>query len=307
MYSKLPLKFIGITDQYGLRKDPITNVSTYHYGVDFGWNKYQGEPVYASNNGQIVYEGYDINLGNYVVLKYNEGNNTIINRYLHLKNRALVKTNQKVSRGDILGYMGKTGYVTGTHLHFEYWICPKNYSYKYQDRTKYAKNPLDYCYLFEDQEISKNSESLIKKVVGKPVKRNKNKKQVEVIGKELNCRSTPSLKGKILGYIDFGIYNVLESKQEDGYTWYKIEKNRWIANVKDTVKIYQIEKTQEIKQEKPKEIEKTQEIKPEEPKENKDTSNKEELNNLLVFTSEKNDYYYIYLEKGEKIYYPKQK
>ena len=39
----------------------------------------------------------------------------------------------------------------------------------------------------------------------------------------------------------------------------------------------------------------------------KDTSNKEELNNLLVFTSEKNDYYYIYLEKGEKIYYPKQK
>ena len=45
MYSKLPLKFVGITDNFGLRTHPITGVSTYHYGVDFGWNKYQGEPV----------------------------------------------------------------------------------------------------------------------------------------------------------------------------------------------------------------------------------------------------------------------
>ena len=43
MYSKLPLKFIGVTDDFGMRQDPISGVSTYHYGVDLGWNKYQEE------------------------------------------------------------------------------------------------------------------------------------------------------------------------------------------------------------------------------------------------------------------------
>lgn len=316
MYSKLPLKFIGITENFGMRKDPISGVSSYHYGTDFGWNKYQGEPVYAANTGKIVYEGYDSNLGNYVVLKYTNGNNTIINRYLHLKNRALVRVNQNVKRGQILGYMGATGYVTGVHLHFEYWICPKNYTYKYSDRPKYAKNPLNYCYLFEDQEVSKSSSSIVKRVVGTPVVRNSKRSQIRVIGKGLNCRTLPSLSGKILGYIDLGYYNVLDTKVSNGYTWYKVATNKWVAYVKDSVTRYLVSSSVASNQNQNNNQSTQTDSKPIIETPEKDTNNTGSsvndvdknqeitIDDLNSFESPKDDYYYIYLKKGEKIYYP---
>ena len=315
MYSKLPLKFIGITENFGMRKDPISGVSSYHYGTDFGWNKYQGEPVYAANTGKIVYEGYDSNLGNYVVLKYTSGNNTIINRYLHLKNRALVRVNQTVKRGQILGYMGATGYVTGVHLHFEYWICPKNYTYKYSDRPKYAKNPLNYCYLFEDQEVSKNSASLVKRVVGSPVVRNTKRSQIRVVGKGLNCRTSPSLNGKILGYIDLGYYNVLDTRVSNGYTWYKIATNKWVANVKGVVIKYLVSSgtvsnsSQNNNQISQNDSQSDLEISTGNVNDidvsdsNDDKKQDNSIDALNSFESPKDDYYYIYLKKGEKIYY----
>lgn len=320
MYSKLPLKFIGVTDDFGMRQDPISGVSTYHYGVDLGWNKYQGEPVYAAHDGQIVYEGYDSNLGNYVVLKYTDGKNTIINRYLHLKNRALVKQNQQVSRGEILGYMGATGYVTAVHLHFEYWVCPSSYSYKYQDRSKYAKNPLDYCFLFEDQEVSSGSTSKVKKVVGSPTSRNQNKSQIRVTGKYLNCRTSPSLKADVLGYIDFGYYNILDTKTSDGYTWYKIASNKWVAYLSSIVTRYLVEtesdsttseETEDNNETTIEETTNTDQITDESSSNSESSSdnlpNKDDniLENYNSFTSPKADYYYIYLEEGEQVYYPK--
>ena len=69
MYERLPLDFIGVTDNFGARIDPITKVSSYHYGVDLGWHKYQGEKVYAIYDSTLVEEGYDKNLGNYTVFK----------------------------------------------------------------------------------------------------------------------------------------------------------------------------------------------------------------------------------------------
>ena len=90
MYERLPLDFIGVTDNFGARVDPITKVSSYHYGVDLGWHKYQGEKVYAIYDSTLVEEGYDKNLGNYTVFKYDIKNNTIIYRFLHLKNRTSI-------------------------------------------------------------------------------------------------------------------------------------------------------------------------------------------------------------------------
>ena len=318
MYSKLPLKFIGVTENFGLRKDPISGVSSYHYGTDLGWNKYQGEPVYAAHEGKIVYEGYDSNLGNYVVLKYTEDKNTIINRYLHLKNRALVKKNQKVKRGEILGYMGETGYAAGVHLHFEYWICPSSYTYKYEDRPKYAKNPLDYCFLFEDQEVSASSSKKVKKVVGTPVTKNKNKSQLEVTGKYLNCRTSPSLQATILGYIDFGYYNILDTKKSEGYTWYKIGTNKWIAYLSSVVNRYLVENSTTTpstgKEDQTSDTNKDQNTTTNDVSEpeNEDTTtskeqsqNENNFENYESFTCPKTDYYYIYLKKDEKVYYPK--
>ena len=62
MYERLPLDFIGVTDKFGQRVDPITKVTSYHYGVDLGWHKYQGEKVYAIYDSTLVEEGYDKNI-----------------------------------------------------------------------------------------------------------------------------------------------------------------------------------------------------------------------------------------------------
>lgn len=65
----------------------------------------------------------------------------------------------------------------------------------------------------------------------KPVKRNENKDQLEVITSSLRVRETPTTNGKVLGHAELnGIYNNLEQKQTNTYTWYRINTNQWVAD-----------------------------------------------------------------------------
>lgn len=307
MYVKFPVNAVGITSEFGMRTHPITKVGRYHYGLDLGWIKYPGEPVYATHDATVIEESYNSSMGNHIVLKYTKGNNTIINIYMHLKARSLVKKGKKVIQGQKLGYMGETGLADGVHLHFEYWVCPKNYKYKSGEASKYAKNPLNYCYLFDDQTVTKNSSSKVNRVVGTPTTKNKNKNQIEVLKENLNCRTSPSLKGTILGYINLGYYNILEQKEQSGYTWYRIDYNKWVANVKDYAKTYQKEqpkddqhKKDDTKQDDTKQDEQTKDDK---------TTDETNINleNYNSFKTPKDGYYYIRLRENEIVYYPKQK
>lgn len=65
-----------------------------------------------------------------------------------------------------------------------------------------------------------------------PVDRNTNVNQVYVSDGSLRVRNQPSLSGEILGYAKVGYYNVLTTKENDGYTWYRIGDDKYIANVK---------------------------------------------------------------------------
>lgn len=301
MYVKYPVNKVGITSDFGLRTHPITKVSRYHYGLDLGWINYQGEPVYATHDATIIEEGYTSSMGNYIVLKYIKKENTIINIYMHLKQRSLIKKGKKVKQGEKLGYMGETGLAQGVHLHFEYWVCPKNYKYKSSDTSKYAKDPLNYLYLFDDQTVTKNSSSRVKKVVGTPTTRNKDKNQVQVLQEYLNCRDNSSLSGKVLGFANLGYYNVLDKKESNGYTWYRIDYNKWIANVKDYVKVLN-------KEEQP--VTPTPTPKPDPtptPSTKPEPQDPKTLEDYNSFTASKDGYYCIYLKQNEKIYYPKQK
>lgn len=273
MYERLPLDFIGVTDKFGARIDPITKVSSYHYGVDLGWNKYQGEKVYAIYDSTLVEEGYDKNLGNYTVFKYDKKNNTIIYRFLHLKNRTTIKVGEKVKQQTVVGYMGSTGYSTGTHLHFEYWICPKGYKYRPSDRGKYAVDPLKHCYLFDNQTANK-SINLLTRVLGTSKKKEKdsNKNQIKVVGEYLRARKEAGLDKQILGFIDYGIYDYIEKIEKDNYTWYNLGFC-YVAGTKEDTIIY-----------------------------NKDNNF---LDNYKTFIAPVDGLFYIKLKKDEKIYYPK--
>lgn len=206
-----------------------------HKGIDLGYLTSYGanRPVRAWKSGTVVATGTDSAGGVYVVLQHDHDDARWISRYWHLvKGSVVVKKGQAINQGDKLGTRGDTGISSGVHLHFELWKCPKGYSYKSSDTNKYAKNPINYTFLFEGQ-VMKGDTILPSKpkelVAPTPVERNEKVHQVEVIADSLRIRQTPSLNGEQLFICEKGIYNVIQSKEVDGYTWVEIENERWIA------------------------------------------------------------------------------
>lgn len=61
------------------------------------------------------------------------------------------------------------------------------------------------------------------------VQRDETKEQIYVKVPELRVRTTPSLNGEILGFASIGYYNVYDTKEADGYKWYQIADNNWVA------------------------------------------------------------------------------
>ena len=91
--------------------------------------------------------------------------------------------------------------------------------------------PFRALYINDDTIIKKTSYTWTKlpDTVGTPVKRNEYVDQLEVVATMLNARETATTSGKRLGYIEPGIYNILGKSTADGYTWYNVEPNMWIA------------------------------------------------------------------------------
>ncbi|MCL2026013.1 MAG: M23 family metallopeptidase [Leptospirales bacterium] len=103
-----------ISSQYGTRNDPLSNKKKFHAGIDIAAKK--GTPVYASSSGEVKTSTFNNNgYGNLIVIEHG---NAITTWYGHLDER-LVKINQKVKKGELIGKVGSTGRSTGPHLHFE--------------------------------------------------------------------------------------------------------------------------------------------------------------------------------------------
>ena len=100
---------------FGIHTDPFTGYRRLHRGLDIANNT--GTPVVATADGKVSSVGKVGRMGNMIVIEHGYGLKT---KYGHLSKFA-VKPGQRVKRGDIIGYMGDTGYSTGPHLHYETW------------------------------------------------------------------------------------------------------------------------------------------------------------------------------------------
>ena len=119
----------SITSDFGWRTHPIYKTQQFHPGMDFASE--QGTPIYSTGDGLIetadnMAQGY----GNHVVINHGFGYQTL---YGHMSKIA-VHANQKVNRGQLIGYVGSTGLSTGPHLHYEVIkngekVNPINYYY----------------------------------------------------------------------------------------------------------------------------------------------------------------------------------
>lgn len=116
-FLKAPLKFTRISSGYSLhRVHPVHGTVRPHTGVDYAAPT--GTPVMSIGDGTVLSAGWGSGgAGNTVKIRHNSVYTTA---YLHLSKMA-VKAGQRVSQGQVIGYVGMTGTATGPHLDFRVW------------------------------------------------------------------------------------------------------------------------------------------------------------------------------------------
>lgn len=219
--------YCEITQSYG--------GSNNHLGTDIVGKGYTLDTVLAHSDGTVclVQTGHKNNqgstgmasYGNMVKIDHGQGCFTL---YAHL-DTVNVKNGQKVAKGQNLGYMGNTGNSYGGHTHFEVFI----------NNNRVDSGP----YLDKD---------LFTKVTPpKPIAKNEKLEQVEVLCNDtLRVRSAHTLNdNNIIGLAVKGFYNIISTFKDSSYTWYEIEKGKWVANVSGCLTYHAIKKEEPKKEE----------------------------------------------------------
>ena len=127
---------LRVTSKYGKREYTYRGkrVKDFHNGIDL----IGGHEIVAAADGEVVStrnEGKQYGNGCYVRIKHSNGLYTL---YYHLKSGSVtVKKGEKVTKGQVIGIIGKTGKATGVHLHYQ---IDKGSSASAIDPTEYVLN-----------------------------------------------------------------------------------------------------------------------------------------------------------------------
>jgi murein DD-endopeptidase MepM/ murein hydrolase activator NlpD len=114
---------------FGMRSDPFTKARKMHWGMDFSAPR--GTPVYATGDGVVVRaDAGATGYGRHIRIDHGYG---YVSLYAHLY-KYNVKKNQKVKRGDLIGFVGSSGRSEAPHCHYEIFkdkqrINPINFYY----------------------------------------------------------------------------------------------------------------------------------------------------------------------------------
>ena len=122
VFLRSPLEFSRITSGFGLRRHPIFQQWRAHQGVDYGAPI--GTRVKSTGDGVVSFAGRRNGYGNLIVLRHHGGYSTY---YAHLRNFAAgLRAGSRVVQGEIIGYVGQTGWASGPHLHYEFHLRDQN-------------------------------------------------------------------------------------------------------------------------------------------------------------------------------------
>lgn len=119
-FLRSPLEFSRITSGFSTaRFHPILQEWRAHKGVDYGAPS--GTRVKATADGTVAFAGRQGGYGNVVVLQHQGKYETV---YGHLSGFASgLRKGQRISQGDVIGYVGMTGLASGPHLHYEFKVA----------------------------------------------------------------------------------------------------------------------------------------------------------------------------------------
>ncbi len=118
-FLRTPVEFTRISDKFNPnRRHPILNTIRAHKGVDYAAPT--GTPVRAAGDGRVQFAGRKGGYGNVLEIAHARG---VVTVYGHLSRFGKgIKTGTKVTQGEVVAYVGKTGLATGPHLHYEYRV-----------------------------------------------------------------------------------------------------------------------------------------------------------------------------------------
>lgn len=111
-YWMIPCSYVYVSSPFGDRDAPTAGASTNHKGIDLAASA--GTPIYASRSGTVTIAKWSNSAGYYVTINHGDGYSSV---YMHMTNYVVSKGDY-VSQGQLIGYVGSTGYSTGPHLHF---------------------------------------------------------------------------------------------------------------------------------------------------------------------------------------------
>ena len=103
-----PLRHFEVSSHFGKRRGRL------HSGIDL--RAPRGTPIHAAADGRVKFAGYKNGYGQTIVIDHGQGIETV---YAH-NERNLVARGTRVSQGDVIGRVGRSGRTTGYHLHFEF-------------------------------------------------------------------------------------------------------------------------------------------------------------------------------------------
>ena len=117
-FLKSPLEFSRISSGFSMRVHPISGKWKAHEGVDFAASA--GTPIRAAADGVVDFSGSQNGYGNVVVIKHWNG---VTTTYAHMSRFATgTRRGAKVRQGEVIGFVGSTGWATGPHLHYEFRV-----------------------------------------------------------------------------------------------------------------------------------------------------------------------------------------
>ncbi len=116
-FLRAPVDYTHISSRFSRsRKHPRLNRFRAHRGVDYAAAR--GTPIRATGDGKVDHIGYKGGYGKAIVLRHGATYTTL---YAHMSRFSKgLRRGQRVSQGQIIGYIGSTGLVTGPHLHYEF-------------------------------------------------------------------------------------------------------------------------------------------------------------------------------------------
>jgi murein DD-endopeptidase MepM/ murein hydrolase activator NlpD len=117
-YLRTPIEIVRVSSTFGARKHPIHKTWLTHEGTDFAAPT--GTRVFASGDGEVAFIGTQNGFGKVIKLKHPQDTQTV---YAHLSLfTPSLKVGDTVKQGDVIGFVGATGWATGPHLHYEYRV-----------------------------------------------------------------------------------------------------------------------------------------------------------------------------------------